>query len=109
MQLKDLFYFKQFNLAQVNKIKCFQELQYITKNSIKHQSFVYTQLNDQTVLFQTLQFSISHLFAHSLNALPICIRQPTGLIEFEDVNNITRNMTAQLPIIKKSFRSTLIN
>ena len=36
-------------------------------NSIKHQSFVYTQLNDQTVLFLTIQFSISHLFAHSLN------------------------------------------
>ena len=30
-------------------------------------SFVYTQLNDQTVLFQAIQFSISHLFALSLN------------------------------------------
>ena len=39
----------------------------ITNNSIKHKSFVYTQLNDQTVLFQTIQFSVSHLFAHSLN------------------------------------------
>ena len=28
-------------------------------NSIKHQSFVYAQLNDQTVLFQTIQFSMS--------------------------------------------------
>ena len=28
---------------------------------------VYTQLKDQTVLFQTIQFSIGHLFAHSLN------------------------------------------
>ena len=35
----------------------------IPYNSIKYQSFVYTQLNDQTVLFQTIQFSISHLFA----------------------------------------------
>ena len=34
----------------------------ITNNSIKHHSFVYTQLNDQTI-----QFSISHLFAPSLN------------------------------------------
>ena len=34
---------------------------YITNNSIK-QSFVYAQLNDQTVLFQTIQFSISTLF-----------------------------------------------
>ena len=35
----------------------------ITNNSIKHQSFVYTQLNDQTVLFQAIQVSISQ---HSL-------------------------------------------
>ena len=34
---------------------------------MKHQSFVYTQLNDQTVLFLTIQFSISHLCAQSLN------------------------------------------
>ena len=34
----------------------------IPNNSIKHQSFIYTQLNDQTVLFET-----SHLFALSLN------------------------------------------
>ena len=39
----------------------------ITNNLIKYQSFVYTQLNDQTVLLQIIQFSISHLFAHSLN------------------------------------------
>ena len=35
--------------------------------TIKHQSFVYTQWNDQTVLFQAIHFSISHLFAQSLN------------------------------------------
>ena len=35
---------------------------WITNNFIKHQLFVYTQLNDQTVLFQTIQLSISHLF-----------------------------------------------
>ena len=39
----------------------------ITNNSIKHQSFVCTQLNDQTVLFLTIQFSICHLFALNLN------------------------------------------
>ena len=33
-----------------------------TNNSIKDQAFVYTQLNDQTVLFQTIQFSISTQF-----------------------------------------------
>ena len=40
---------------------------YVTNNSIKHHSFVYRQLNDQTVLFLTIQFNISHLFALSLN------------------------------------------
>ena len=30
-----------------------------TNNLIKHQTFVYTQLNDQTVLFKTIQLSIS--------------------------------------------------
>ena len=30
----------------------------ITDNSIKHQSFVYTQLNDQAVLSQTTQFNM---------------------------------------------------
>ena len=28
-----------------------------TNNFIKHQTFIYTQLNDQTVLFQTIQSS----------------------------------------------------
>ena len=40
-------------------VKWFQILLCITNNSIKHQSFVYIQLNDQTVLFQTIQFSMS--------------------------------------------------
>ena len=48
-------------------VKEFQVLLNITINSIKYQSFVYTQLNDQTVLFQAIQFSISHLFPLSLN------------------------------------------
>ena len=38
----------------------------ITNNSIK-QSFIYTQLNDEKVLFQAIHFSIIHLFALSLN------------------------------------------
>ena len=46
--------------------KWFQVLLSITNNLIKHQS-VFTQLNDQTILFLTTQFSMSHLFAHSLN------------------------------------------
>ena len=48
-------------------MKWFQILLCITNNTIKHQSFVYTQLNDQTVLFLTIQVSISHLFTLSLN------------------------------------------
>ena len=36
-------------------------------NSMKHQSFVHRLLNDQTVLFLTIQFNIRHFFAHSLN------------------------------------------
>ena len=39
----------------------------ITNNSFKRQLFVFTQLNDQRVLFQTIKFSISHLFVYSLN------------------------------------------
>ena len=35
----------------------------ITNNSIKHESFVYTQLNDRIVLFQTIQFSIITQFS----------------------------------------------
>ena len=31
------------------------------------QSFVYTQVKDQSVLFQTTEFNIIHLFAFSLN------------------------------------------
>ena len=33
----------------------------------------YVQLNDQTVLFQTIQFSLSHLFVHSLNVKQFCL------------------------------------
>ena len=51
----------------VNKVKLFQVLLFITDYTIKHQSLVYTLLNDQIVQFQTIQFSISHLFALSLN------------------------------------------
>ena len=51
----------------MHTVKWFQILLCITNNSIKHQSFVYKQLNDQTVLFLTIQLNISHLFAPSLN------------------------------------------
>ena len=52
----------------LHTVYCFQVLLFITNNSIKHRSFFYTQLKDQTVLFYTIQFSISaqfFLFRHS--------------------------------------------
>ena len=39
----------------------------IINSLLKHNSFVYSQLNNQTVLFQTILFSISHLFTLSSN------------------------------------------
>ena len=56
------FCFKQFNLTRIEGL---QELLCISNNSIKYQSFIYTQLNDQTVLFQTIK--LSYLFALSIN------------------------------------------
>ena len=47
------FYQTQFHLLQIICLLC------ITNNSVKHKLFVYTQLNDQTVLFLTIQFSMS--------------------------------------------------
>ena len=40
---------------------------YIKYMTCKHIFCLDTQLNDQTILFQTIQFIISHLFTHSLN------------------------------------------
>ena len=40
-------------------------------SSIKHQLFVYIQLNDQTVLFQTIQFSMSTQFKCQTSIWPI--------------------------------------
>ena len=48
------FYFKQFSLAWV-KVKWLLVLLSIGNSSIKYQSFIYTLLNDQTVLFLTIQ------------------------------------------------------
>ena len=56
-------YNKSFVGIQVNGTN----YDYLSKNSVKHKSFVYTQLNDQTVLFLTIQFRISHLLGHILN------------------------------------------
>ena len=55
------------NLSLLHTVQWFQELLSMTNNSIKHQSFVFQQLNDQIILFLKIQFTISHLFAHSLS------------------------------------------
>ena len=60
-------FLNEHKLILLHTVKWFQVLLCITNNSIEHQSFVYTQLNDQTVLFQIIQFSTSHVFALSLN------------------------------------------
>ena len=44
-------------LILLQTVKWSQVLLCITNNSIKHQLFVYTQLNDQTVIFQ--QFNLA--------------------------------------------------
>ena len=57
------FYFYQFSLAFViNVLLWFHVLLCIFNNSIIYQSFVYKQLNDQTVVFQTSQFDTCNLF-----------------------------------------------
>ena len=60
------FFFKLFTFKLV-KVKWLQVLLYITNYIVKRQSFVYTQLNSQSVLFLKVQFNVSYLFAHSLN------------------------------------------
>ena len=60
-------FFNEPQLILLYTVKGFQVLICITNNSIEHLSFVYTNLNDQTVLFQAIQFNISHLFGHCLN------------------------------------------
>ena len=58
-------FFNEPELILLHTVKWFQVLLCISNNSIKQKSFVYTQLNDQTVLFLTFQLSISHLYAYS--------------------------------------------
>ena len=48
-------------------VKWFQVLLCITKSSFRQRPYIYTHLNDQTVLCLIIQFSIRHLLAHSLN------------------------------------------
>ena len=56
-------------------VKCFQVLPFNADNLIKHQSFFYTLLNDQTVLLQDIQFSRSLLSTLSLNVKQFYFKQ----------------------------------
>ena len=55
----------------MHTVKCFQVLLFNTNDSIKNQWLAYTQLNDVTVLFQTIQFSISTVFFQHIKSLTI--------------------------------------
>ena len=46
-------------------------------NSIRHQLFVYEQLNALTVLFLTIRFNIHHWFSHCLNVKQIYLTHST--------------------------------
>ena len=61
-------FLNELKLIILHTVKWFQVLLRPTNNSLKLHSFTYTQLNDQTVQFQSIQLSISHLLALSLNA-----------------------------------------
>ena len=50
--------------------------------TIQHQSFVYTQETVKTVLFQAIQFSLSHLFAHSLKVKQFYLNQRSDPIRW---------------------------
>ena len=45
---------------------------YVSLTIQLNMSFVNTHLNGQAVLFLTIQFNVSHLFAHRLNVQQIC-------------------------------------
>ena len=53
-------------LILLHIVECSQVLLFITNNLIKNQLFANMQLNYQTILFLTIQFSISHLFLLTL-------------------------------------------
>ena len=87
----------------------------ITNNSIKHQSFLYTQLNDQAVLFLTIQLNLNHLFVLILNiktflfdpikGLPLWVRvnlevmAMKGLYRFSQNFSTTRALQSDFSVI----------
>ena len=49
----------------------------------QHHSFAYTQLNDQTVLFLAIQFSISHFFCTQFKCQKVLFDPYIGAIRTE--------------------------
>ena len=68
-------------LICLHTVKWFQVLQPIANNSIKHQSFIYTQLNAQTVLVIAIRFNESHIFALNLNVKQFYLTQRYLLVK----------------------------
>ena len=52
-------FLNDLKLTLLQIVKLFQVLMCITNNSIKNQSFIYAHWINQTVLFQTIQLSIT--------------------------------------------------
>ena len=61
-------------ICKVNEVEWFQVLLRITNNSIKYQSFVYIQLNDQTVLFRAIKFSMSFVLSVNIKQFSLTHR-----------------------------------
>ena len=69
-QLNGFSYYKLARIILFNINHLFADNKVVTSITMYHysnklQSFVYAQLNDQTILFLTIQFNTSHLLAHS--------------------------------------------
>ena len=59
--------FYLLSIIGLHTVIFFQVLLFNPHNTIKYQSFVHVQLNDEIILFQAIQLSISHLIAPNLN------------------------------------------
>ena len=82
----------------------------ITNNSIKHQSFIYTQINNQRVLFLTLQFNINHLNSSSLSRRTIStdildpLSPPLSIIHcFRQVLRVTSRIRTEMLYLSSSW------
>ena len=88
----------------LHKVKWFQVLPCITNNSIK-QSFIYTQLNDQTVLFVTIEFSMST----KLNSFKYCYVSANNSIKQSFVYTQLNDQTVLFLTIQFSMSTKLVS